>query len=184
MKRGFFPNFLPYIFCLFIGFSCSSGEDPLEPINKQYRLDQSVFEINSNMYWEYSDVQGGTDEIRLMEPLPGEIGDDLIVLKPVPGPADLEGVYTYSKTGAVGTYDLNFIHGIDAQGDFLWKTNGDFGQALEIRLVGKSEGQKLYRILIDDFTLNYGYWDYLAAKWISLGQKSFQLSYEGPILVN
>lgn len=184
MKRSLFYTTSLFIFSAVITLSCSSGEDVLEPIDNQYTLDDSIFEIESSMYWEFSDVQGGVDEIRLLEPLPEGVLGDMIILKPVPGPADLEGIYTFSKTGAVGTYDLNFIHGIGPQGDFEWNTNGDFGQTLEISLVQIVEGNKIYRVILSDFTLNYGYWDYLAAKWVSMGQKSFQLSYQGPIMVN
>lgn len=184
MKRSLFYTASLCIFSIVIALSCASEDDVLEPIDNQYALDNSIFEIESSMYWEFSDAQGGIDEIRLLEPLPEDELGDMIILKPVPGPAELEGIYTFSKTGAVGTYDLNFIHGVDQQGDFEWNTNGDFGETLEIRLVEIIEGQKIYRVILSDFTLNYGYWDYLAAKWISMGQKSFQLSYQGPIIVN
>ena len=169
------------IFSLLLALSCADEDAPLEPINNEYELDGALFEIETKMYWEDAKDQGDVDQIRLSEPLPDSNLNDMIILSPVPGPSSLEGTYLFSKTGDIGTYDLKFIHATDGQDDLLWYTNGDQGDELQIQVVGKKEGQDIYRILLSDFILNYGYWDYLAGKWISLGQKSFRLSYEGPI---
>ena len=79
----------------------------------------------------------------------------------------------------LGTYDLVFLHSTDVEESIEWYTNGDNGASLEIIYMGKVDGQEIYRILIPEFTLNYGYWDYLAGKWVSLGLKAFRFSYEG-----
>ncbi|WP_424352643.1 hypothetical protein [Lutimonas sp.] len=105
----------------------------------------------------------------------------MIMISPVNGPSSLEGTYVYSKTGDIGTYDLKFVHATDGEDELLWYTNGEKGEVLSIQSMGERAGQKIYRIILSDFDLNYGYWDYLAGKWVSLGQKAFRLSYEGPI---
>lgn len=169
------------IFSLLIALSCAEEDPPPEPINKEYELDGVLFEIKTNMYWKEATDQGELDQIRLLEPLFDSNLFDMIILIPIPGPSSLEGTYVFSKTADIGTYDLKFIHATDGQDDLLWYTNGDQGDELQIQAMGKKEGQDIYRILLSDFILNYGYWDYLAGKWVSLGQKSFRLSYEGPI---
>ena len=169
------------VFCLFHVFSCSDEKALPEPINNEYELDGEVFKIQTNMYWVSEEDQEGRDQIRLLEPLPNSALFDLIMITPVPGPSSLEGVYIFSKTGDIGTYNVEFVHATDGVGDLLWYTNGDQGEELEIQSMGKSNGQEIYRIILTDFDLNYGYWDYLASKWVSLGQKKFRLSYEGPI---
>ena len=59
---------------------------------------------------------------------------------------------------------------------------GDEGDRLEIVFIGEQQGEDVYRVTLSGFTLNYGYWDYLAGKWVSYGQKPFRLTYEGVIL--
>lgn len=175
-------------FCYFLQFlvftallSCSGDDAPPDPIANEYELDADLFEINTQMYWEFSEEHGGIDQIRLKEPLSGSSLFDVIIISPVPGSNSIEGSYVYSKTEDVGTYDLVFLHSTDAEESIEWYTNGDNGASLEIIYMGKVDGQEVYRILIPEFTLNYGYWDYLAGKWVSLGLKAFRLSYEGPI---
>ena len=169
------------VFSLFLVLSCSDDDSPPEPINNEYELDGTVFEIRRNMYWESDVEQGETDQIRLFEPIPDSALYDLIIISPVFGPSSLEGTYVFSKTGDIGTYDLNFIHATDGIDEFLWSTNGDSGEKLTIQSMGERDGQKIYRIILSGFNLNYGYWDYLAGQWVSLGQKTFKLSYEGPV---
>ena len=181
MKRVLLHRLVTLVFGLFLVFSCSGDDSPPEPINNEYELDGSLFEIRTNMYWESEANEDGVDQIRLLEPLPDSALYDLIIFSPVPGPSALEGTYVFSKTGDIGTYDLNFAHATDGVDDLLWYTNGDQGEELQIEVMGKENGQDIYRILLSDFVLNYGYWDYLAGKWISLGKKTFRLSYEGPI---
>lgn len=169
------------VFSLFLVLSCSDDDSPPEPINNEYELGGTVFEIRTNMYWESDVGQDEVDQIRLFEPLPDSSLYDLIIISPMSGPSSLEGTYVFSKTGDVGTYDLNFIHATDGMDDFLWYTNGDSGERLVIQSMGERGGQETYRILLSDFDLNYGYWNYLAGEWVSLGQKTFSFSYEGPI---
>ena len=169
------------IFCLFLAFSCSDDDISIEPINNEYVLEAELFKINTNMYWGSEEDQGGNDQIRLFEPLPNSTLFDLIMITPVPGPSALEGTYIYSKTGDIGTYNLEFVHATDGVDELDWYTNGDQGEKLEIQSMGEINGQDIYRIIIPDFELNFGYWDFLAGKWVSLGQKSFRLSYEGSI---
>jgi hypothetical protein len=181
MMRVLLHRLVALVFGLFLMFSCSGDDSIPEPINNEYELEGSLFEIRTNMYWESEGNEGNVDQIRLLEPLPDSALYDLIMISPVPGPSTLEGTYVFSKTGDIGTYDLIFAHATDGVDDLLWYTNGDQGEELQIEAMGQENGQDIYRILLSDFDLNYGYWDYLAGKWVSLGQKSFRLSYEGPI---
>lgn len=173
-KFGFLFVFLA--FCS----ACSDDDPPLEPIDNEYSLDGETYAIASEMYWE---LKGGgeVDEIRLLEPLLASDNDNLLVLRPNTGPSSVEGTYVYSQTGDVGTYDLVFVYNTDGQA-YSWLTNGESGAVLEIIKVGQSNGQNIYRVLVEDFVLNYGSWDYLSGKWVSQGTKEFSLSYEGRIL--
>lgn len=166
---------------LFLVFSCSDDDAPLEPINNEYELEGEVFKIQTNMYWVAAEREEEKDQIRLKEPLPNSPLFDLIMITPVPGPSELDGVYIYSKTGDIGTYNLEFVHATNGTDELEWYTNGDQGEQLEIRSMGMASGEEIYRIMLTDFVLNFGYWDYLAGKWVSLGQKTFKMSYEGPI---
>lgn len=169
------------IFIFFTTFSCSSSDEVVEPLLSQYTLDGSQILIQTEMYRESSGEQGEADQIRLMEPLDDGGLYDLIIFSPVPSASQLEGVYVYSKTGDIGTYDLSFVHSTDGNDQWAWYTNGESGNKLEIQYMGKADGISQYRIVLDDFDLNYGYWDYLAGKWVSQGLKSFSFSYEGPL---
>ena len=166
---------------LILLISCSDNDTVKEPLVSEYELDDEVFSINTNMYWEDAKTSGEVDQIRLMEPIPNADLYDLIIISPVPGPDSLEGKYIFSTTGDVGTYDLVFVHAFDGEDQYQWLTNGESGEVLDIELDGTQNGQNIYRLLIPGFTLNYGYWDYLAGKWISEGQKQFKISYQGPI---
>lgn len=181
MNNVLLNRFVALFFSLFLAFSCSDDDTPPEPVNNEYELDGTVFEIGTKMYWEFDAGQDNVNQIRLLEPLPESALYDLIMISPVYGPSSLDGTYVFSKTGDIGTYDLNFVHATDGVDDLLWYTNGDLGEKLVIQSMGESNGQDIYRILLSDFDLNYGYWDYLAGKWVSQGKKTFRLSYEGPI---
>ncbi|WKK65133.1 hypothetical protein [Lutimonas zeaxanthinifaciens] len=161
--------------------SCSSSDDVVEPLESQYFLDGKQKLIQAEMYRESTGEQGVADQIRLLEPLDDPGLYDLIIFSPVPGASELEGVYIYSKTGDIGTYDLSFVHSTDGNDQWDWYTNGENGLRLEIQYMGKTDGIKQYRIVLDDFDLNYGYWDYLGGKWVSQGFKKFSFSYEGPL---
>ena len=182
MKNRVFFVAIGLMFGLTGLLSCSSSDLEPESVNNEYELDGVLYGILTDMFWESSAGQGGADHLRLLEPLPDSNLFDLILIIPVPGPSSLEGTYVYSKTGDIGTYNLNFIHATNGEGDSLWSTNGDFGEQLEIQSMGKSDGREVYRIILPEFSLNYGYWDYLAGNWVSLGKKKFRLSYEGVIL--
>lgn len=171
---------LMILFVLFV-WSCSTGDDPKVEVKNEFVLDGVVFEIENNMYWEEDGVQGGEGQLRLTTPLQESDLKDLIVISPVSGPSSLDGTYVYSQTGDIGTYDLTFIHATDGEEQFVWYTRGELGTALEIRSTGRFDGVENYRILLPEFKLNYGYWDYLAGQWVSQGFMEFQLSYEGPV---
>lgn len=162
--------------------SCSDSDDPPEPIDNEYELDQKVFGIQTDMYRVIGDEQGAIQQLRLKESLGATATYDLIIISPKSSSEALEGTYVYSQTGDVGTYNLEFVHALDDQGDSEWYTFGDNGERLEITYMGNHEGQDIHRVIIPEFTLNYGYWDFLAGTWVSSGQKSFKLSYEGPII--
>lgn len=181
MKSFLMHRSVVLVFSLFLTLSCSDDDSPPEPINNEYELDNTVFEIRTNMYWESDVGQSEVSQISLLEPLTDSSLYDMIMISPVNGPSSLEGTYVYSKTGDIGTYDLKFVHATDGGDELLWYTNGEKGEVLSIQSMGERAGQKIYRIILSDFDLNYGYWDYLAGQWVSLGQKAFRLSYEGPI---
>ena len=181
MKQLLFSRIFVLVVGFFLVMSCSDDDVAPEPIDNEYALEGVVYEIQTKMYWEQQSAQGAVDQIRLLEPLIETELFDMIIISPVKGPSSLEGTYVYSQTGDIGTYDLKFVHATDGIDDLAWYTNGDNGGALEIELMSNNSGRPIYRILIPQFSLNYGYWDYLAGKWISLGQKSFTLSYEGVI---
>lgn len=181
MSRQEFYSGIVVVLMLFSLVSCSSSDTVKEPLVSEYQLENQVYGISTGMYWEKASASGEVDQIRLKELIPDTSLSDLIILSPVPGPASLEGTYVYSKTGDIGTYDLVFVHGIDGEGEYEWLTDGDEGSEMVIELDGKVDGQNIYRLVITNFTLNYGYWDYLGGKWVSLGHKQFKISYQGPI---
>ena len=169
--------------CLLAAFmhSCSDGDTPAEDLESLYELDGKSFPIRSQLYWEETGADSRQDQIRLREPLPGSSVDDLIILTPISGSGDLEGSYVYSKTGDIGTYDLIFVHGLNADEDFEWTTNGESGSRLEISKVGKIDGQVVYTVQIASFRMNCGYWNYLAGEWVSIDFKDFVFQYQGTI---
>jgi len=112
--------------------SCSDDDTIKEPLVSEYKLDDELFGINTNMYWENAKTSGEVDQIRLMEPIPNSSLFDLIIISPVPGPDSLEGNYIFSKTGDIGTYDLVFVHAFDGEDKYQWLTNGENGEQLVI----------------------------------------------------
>lgn len=182
MKRRIIHFFFILFVCLGLLFSCSGSDSELEPVNNEYELDGEVFGITTEMFWVRAGSREAVDQLRLLEPLVNTDLYDMIILSPRSGSSSIEGTYIYSKTGDVGTYNLEFVHAVDAQGESEWFTNGDEGDRLEIVFIGEQEGRDVYRVTLTGFILNYGYWDYLAGKWVSFGQKPFKLSYEGGIL--
>lgn len=160
--------------------SCSENEEPLPPLENKYVLDGIDHEITTNMYWVPKTISNPSNEIRLNEPVPGSVVTNLIRFSPVAASSEIEGTYVYSQTGDIGTYDLTFVHGLSSD-DYEWYTLGNNGAHLVIEKSGKDNGNVVYRISLTDFELNYGYWDFIASKWVSQGTYSFQFSYEGPI---
>ena len=179
MNRRIFYFFLLCFTCWSLFVSCSDSDVQVEPVINEYELDGKVFDITTEMSWVKANDRQTEDQLRLLEPIPDSDLYDLIIFSPRSSSSQLEGTYVYSKTGDVGTYNLEFVHATDGQGDLEWYTNGDSGNSLEIAFVGRQEGRDIYRVTLSDFTLNYGYWDYLAGKWVSMGQKPFKLTYEG-----
>ena len=173
--------FLMFLACFGLLSSCSDGDSERESINNEYELDGEVFDITTTMSWVEGDKDVG-EHLSLREPIPDSDLHDLIILTPKSSSSSFEGIYVYSKTGDVGTYNLEFAHAVNDQGEWQWFTNGDGGDRLEIEFVGTLEGEDIYKVTLSGFTLNYGYWDYLAGKWVSFGQKPFRLTYEGVIL--
>lgn len=161
--------------------SCSDSDSPPADLESFYALDGKSFPIRSELFWEETGAESRPDQIRLREPVPGSSVYDLVILTPISGSGDLEGSYVYSKTGDIGTYDLIFVHGVNADDDFEWTTNGESGSRLEIAKVGKVDGRMVYTLQISSFRLNCGYWNYLAGEWVSIDFKEFIYQYQGPI---
>ena len=174
---------LLFFACLKLLVSCSSSDAPVEPIVNEYELDGEVFSITGEMSWVKAGGGQAEDQLRLLEPISESDLYDLIIFSPKSSSSLLEGSYVYSQTGDVGTYNLQFVHAADGQGESEWYTNGDNGDRLEIEFFGEKDGRDVYRVTLSGFTLNYGYWDYLAGKWVSSGQKPFKYSYEGFIAI-
>jgi hypothetical protein len=128
--------------------SCSESDTIKDPLPSEYEIDNEKFEITTNMFWENATASGEADQIRLMEPIPDSSLYDLVILSPVPGPAELEGTYIFSKTGDIGTYNLVFVHATDGLDNYQWFTNGDTGGVLSIEPDGKENGQNRYRLVI------------------------------------
>lgn len=164
---------------LFVG--CS--EEVVDPtfVESEYELDDNLFKIRSEMFWEKVQVEGEEDQLRLVQEIAPGGQKDMIILIPVQGSGRLEGSYIYSKTGDIRTYNIVYVRNIEDDNTFEWITNGDVGSPLEIIRAGTQNGQPVYTIVIEDFILNYGFYDFLGDKWVSLGTKNFRFQYQGPI---
>lgn len=158
-------------------------EDEVDPtiIESEYELDGELFNIDSNLFWVKANEPGEQDQLRLIQQSSPEGKEDMVVLIPVKGTSKLEGSYIYSKTGDIRTYDIVYVKNIENQNSFEWITNGDGGSPLQIIRAGSKDGKPLYTILIDDFDLNYGFYDFLGDAWVSLGVKKFRFQYQGNI---
>jgi hypothetical protein len=73
------------------------------------------------------------------------------------------------------------VKNIVNENSFDWITDGDMGSTLEIIRAGSRDGKPLYTIRIDNFDLNYGFYDFLGDAWVSLGVKKFKFQYQGII---
>jgi hypothetical protein len=169
------------ILALLISSACSEEEMDPEIIESEYELDGKVYSIETNLFWVRSDRAGEEDQLRLIQETSGEGEEDMIVLIPVQGDGRLEGSYIYSKTGDIRTYDIVYVKNIENKNSFEWITNGDVGSPLQIIRAGSVNGKPRYTVLIDDFDLNYGFYDFLGDAWVSLGIKKFRFQYQGTI---
>ena len=161
--------------------SCSGEEVDPAYVESEYELDGKLYKIVSGMYREKSSESGGPDQLRIVQEVSPGGERDMIILIPVQGSGRLEGSYIYSKTGDIRTYNIVYVRNIKEDDSFEWITNGEMGSPLEIIRAGSEQGQTIYTIRIEDFVLNYGFYDFLGDKWVSLGNKEFSFSYQGTI---
>ncbi len=166
-------------------FAALSGcaEEEVDPtfVESEFRLDDALFKIETNLYWQKAGESGEEDQIRLLQEVSDNGEMDMIVLIPVLGSSNLEGSYIYSKTGDIRTYNAVYVRNIENENEFEWITNGNFGSPLTIVRAGSENGQPVYTLKIEDFELNYGFYDFVGDKWVSLGVKKFSFQYQGVI---
>lgn len=160
--------------------SASVTIDITEPDNK-YVLDGTDLPLTSNAFY-YEDPQNLKVYIRFLADVSGQDNPNLIKLYPVAGPNVLEGTYTYSDSGDIGTYDAGMTSNY-AGFNFDWTTDGDGGQDLKIELVyeGDTTVENVYDITLTSYTLNYGNYNFATGELDSLGTKSFSITYRGVI---
>ncbi len=180
-------NYLKALLFFFVAsvtlVSCSDDDDPKVAAN-EFTLDGTTTVITAIPFWKAGNPAHGTvDHIRLVQPIAGSSNTDLFKITPVSGTSPLEGTYTYNKSGDVGTYNLTLTHDWDGGFGYLYTTNGDSGQILEIELVTDNGGAgDIYDITISSFNLNYGNWDFSATSpWITEGNKTLVFHYRGVI---
>ncbi len=161
--------------------ACSEEEVDPTFVESEYELDGETYRIDSSLFWVKADEGGEQDQIRLIQQTSAEGKNDMIVLIPVQGSGKLEGSYIYSKTGDIRTYNVVYVKNILNDNSFEWITDGDMGSPLEIIRAGTKDGKPLYTIRIEDFDLNYGFFDFLGDTWVSLGVKKFRFQYQGII---
>ncbi len=171
-----------YSFVIFSALlGCSDEQVDPTPVESEFLLDGTLYKIESKMYWQRVEEPGEEDQIRLMQKVSEGGETDMIVVIPVLGSGKLEGSYIFSKTGDNRTYDIVYVRNIENEKSFEWITNGNYGSPLTIVRAGSENGEPVYTIQIDDFELNYGFYDFLGDKWVSLGVKQFSLQYQGVI---
>jgi hypothetical protein len=162
-------------------WGCSDEEVDPTFVESEFRLNGALFKIDGNMYWHRAEQAGEEDQIRLLQEVSTDGEKDMIVLIPVLGSGDLEGSYIYSKTGDIRTYNIVYVRDIENKNSFEWITNGNFGSPLSITRAGSDNGEPVYTLKIEDFELNYGFYDFLGDKWVSQGVKDFSFQYQGVI---
>ena len=162
-------------------FGCSDDEVDPTFVESEFWLDQNLYSIETNLYWQKVSEAGQEDQIRLLQEVSQDGETDMIIVIPVVGSGELEGSYIYSKTRDVRTYDLVYVRNIDEKDNFEWITNGNSGSTLTIVRAGYENGKPIYTVIIEDFELNYGFYDFLGDKWVSLGVKQFNFQYQGII---
>jgi hypothetical protein len=162
---------------------CGCSEDDVDPtfVESEFRLDDVLYRIEDNMFWQQVEGSGEEDQIRLLQEVSDDGETDMIVLIPVQGNGSLEGSYIYSKTGDIRTYNVVYVRNIENENSFEWITNGNMGSPLTITKAGSENGEPIYTIQIQDFELNYGFYDFVGDKWVSLGVKNFSFQYQGVI---
>ena len=177
---GIVRIFSLFLLCM-IWIGCSEEEVDPTIVESEYRLDEQLFEIDTRMFWRSATEPGSEDQLRLLQEVSEDGETDMIVVIPVVGSGKLAGSYIYSKTGDIRTYDVVYVRNIENEKSFEWITNGNSGTPLTIVRAGTENGEPIYTIQIEDFELNYGYYDFLGDKWISLGLKKFSFQYQGVI---
>ena len=181
MKRTWMVRFC-LVFMTFLAlWGCSDEEVDPTFVESEFRLNGALFKIDSKMYWQRAEESGEEDQIRLLQEVSTSGEMDMIVLIPVLGSGDLEGTYIYSNTGDIRTYNIVYVRDIENKNSFEWITNGNFGSPLTITRAGSDNGEPVYTLKIKDFELNYGFYDFLGDKWVSLGVKDFSFQYQGVI---
>lgn len=174
---------LKYLSILFtlIFVSCSESEVDPTFVESEYELDGRLYPIDSNLFWKRINEPGTEDQIRLVQTVESDAETDVIILIPVLGNGPIEGSYIYSKTGDIRTYDIVYVRNVDNEEKYEWITNGNQGDPLNIIRAGSENGKPIYTITLDDFDLNFGFYDFLGDKWVSNGIKKFRFQYQGPI---
>ncbi|MGA9271771.1 MAG: hypothetical protein WBV45_14210 [Lutimonas sp.] len=181
MKRGWLIWFCRVFVVLLVLSGCSDEEVDPTFVESEFLLEDALYKIETNMYWHRTGEPGEDDQIRLLQEVSENGETDMIVVVPVLGSGNLEGSYIYSKTGDIRTYNIVYVRDIENEKKFEWITNGNFGSPLTIVRAGSENGKPIYTIQIEDFELNYGFYDFLGDKWVSLGIKNFSFQYQGVI---
>ncbi len=180
-------NYLKTILFLFVAsvvlVSCSDDDDDPKVDPNEYSIDGATSAITATPFWVDGNPNHGTvDHIRFVEPVNKTALSDLFKITPISGTNPLEGTYTYSDSGDVGTYNLTLTHNWDGGFGYDWTTNGASGSVLEIELIKDEPSTgNIYDITISKFTLDYGNWDFAAGTWVSEGTKELVFHYRGTI---
>lgn len=169
--------------CFVLSTLSGCSDDEVDPtfVESEFRLDETLYTIESTMFWKAIREPGEEDQIRLLQEVSEDGETDMIVIIPVLGSGDLEGTYIFSKTGDIRTYNFVYVRDIENENSFEWITNGNSGDPLTITRAGTENGKPIYTLQIENFELNYGNFDFVGNKWISLGVKKFSFQYQGVI---
>lgn len=152
-----------------------------------YTLDGDELAIgtsdNPNFFWFDGTAQGGTVYLRMLGDVAGQDNPNLIKLLPVAGPNPIHGSYTWSDSGAIGTYDVGMTANY-AGFSYDWTTDsGESNDKLSIQLIYKASNSSnnIYEIILPSYSLNYGNWDWSEGVFKSEGTKTFSVYYRGKI---
>jgi hypothetical protein len=107
------------------------------PLNK-YTLDGTDVPMTTNAFWYLAPWPPGAPRyIRMLIPISGQDNPNLIKLYPIAGTDPLQGTYTWSEDGDIGTYKAEMTQ--DYAGfSYGWTTNGDTGLDMVINLISIS----------------------------------------------